>query len=141
MNKNLTKSIGAVIAGLVAVFVLSYGSDVVLVLLGVLPGGSLPMDGSVSLIMMIAAYRSLYNVLGCYITAKLAPDHPMRHALALGALGFALSIVGAIATAKMNLAPAWYAWALVVFALPCAWLGGKLFERKVALPLASQKGA
>ena len=51
----------------------------------------------------------------------------MKHALILGGIGVVLSAAGAIATADMNLAPAWYAWSLVAIALPAAWIGGKLF--------------
>jgi hypothetical protein len=36
----------------------------------------------------------------------------------------------------MNLGPAWYAWSLVVIALPVAWLGGKLYiaSNRKAIP-------
>ncbi len=83
------------------------------------------MYGSELLIITILAYRNTYNVVGGYIMARLAPNHPMGHALTGGALGFVLSIVGAIVA--RDLGPAWYAWTIVVLALPTAWLGGKLF--------------
>ncbi len=136
MNKNNFKSIGAFLAGLVATFVLSYATDAVLEATGVMPSGALPIYGSELLIGTILVYRNIYNVVGCYVAARLAPDHPMGHALALGAFGFVLSLLATIATWNMNLAPAWYSVTLVVFALPCAWLGGKLFElrsRQLAL--------
>ena len=126
MNKNIFKSIGAFLAGLVVIFVLSYGTDAVLSLAGVLHGGSLPMYGSEPLIISILVYRLVYSVVGCYVTARLAPNHPMSHAIALGIFGFIGSIAGAVA--GQGLAPAWYSWALVVFALPCAWLSGKVYE-------------
>jgi hypothetical protein len=52
----------------------------------------------------------------------------MMHALILGALGFAASLAGAVAMwNKMPaIGPKWYAVALVVLALPPAWLGAKL---------------
>ena len=37
-----------------------------------------------------------------------------------------LIVAGAIATIPMNLGPSWYPIALMVTALPCAWLGGVL---------------
>ncbi|MBI5964373.1 MAG: hypothetical protein HY863_12925 [Chloroflexi bacterium] len=127
---NILKSIGAVIAGFIAIFALSYGTDAVLEAAGILQdGASLPMRGSELLITAILVYRLAYSVVGCYIAARLAPSHPMRHALVLGALGLVGSIGGAIVAAQQSLGPAWYAWALVVFALPCAWLGGKLQTR------------
>jgi hypothetical protein len=53
----------------------------------------------------------------------------MRHTLIVGMIGTAISIGGAIATANMNLGPAWYAWMLAVLMLPTAWLGGLLYAR------------
>lgn len=127
MNKNTLKSIWAVLAGFIIVFALSYGTDFGLLAAGVLPKGGLPMYGSELLIITIIVYRSIYNVVGGYIMARLAPNHPMAHALTGGMIGFVLSLVGTIATRDMNLGPAWYAWAIVLVALPTAWLGGKLF--------------
>lgn len=126
MNKRIFQSIGAFIAGLVATFVLSYATDAVLEQLGVMPNGVLPMYGSELLIGTILVYRNIYNVMGSYIAARLAPNHPMRHALALGGFGFVMMILVTIATWNMSLGPAWYSLTLIVFALPSAWLGGKL---------------
>lgn len=50
--------------------------------------------------------------------ARLALNHPMGHVLTRGALGFVSSIVGAIIV--RDLVPAWYAWIIVVLALPTA---------------------
>ena len=73
------------------------------------------------------SYRVVYAVLGSYIAARFAPRNPMRHALILGAVGFVVSLIGAITAIPMNLGPAWFPIALVLTALPCAWLGGKLY--------------
>ena len=124
--KNILKSTGAVLAGFILTFVLSYGTDAVLGALGVIPTGPLPMYGSEPVIFMILVYRTIYNLVGAYLVARLAPSHPMRHALVIGGLGFLGSIAAAIAAP--NLGPAWYAWSIVATALPSAWLGGKLFE-------------
>jgi len=52
------------------------------------------------------AYRSVHMVLRSYIATRLAPNRPMKHALALGVVGFVVNILGAVATWNMNLAPA-----------------------------------
>ncbi|VVB90183.1 Uncharacterised protein [uncultured archaeon] len=124
--KNIFKSIRAILAGFVFVVILSLGTDYIMEATGVLPHGNLFV--STLLILTVIFYRGVYTVIGSYITARLAPNHPMRHVLTGGVIGLFLSIGGAIASANMNLGPAWYAWALVVLALPCAWVGGKLFE-------------
>jgi peptidoglycan/LPS O-acetylase OafA/YrhL len=87
------------------------------------------------LFLFATAYRIVYAVLGSYITARLAPDRPMTHALAGGVVGLLLSIVGAISTWKrVELGPHWYPLALVLTALPCAWIGGRIREKQVSRP-------
>ena len=75
-------------------------------------------------------YRVVYSVLGGYITARLAPDHPMRHVFVLAAIGFVLSLAGVFATWNLDLGPRWYPIALAVTAFPCTWLGGLWFCRR-----------
>jgi hypothetical protein len=67
-------------------------------------------------------------VVGSYIIARLAPDRPMGHALVGGAVGLVLSIFGAVVTWHRGPAfgPHWYPVALIVLAMPQAWLGGKI---------------
>ena len=122
---NIFKSIGAGLAGLIVGAALSFGTDALLEWRGILPYDNLNV--STTLVWIVLIYRSLFNVFGCYIVARLAPRNPMRHALTLGLIGTLLSIVGAISTAHMNLGPAWYAWTLAALSMPSAWLGGKLF--------------
>ena len=78
-----------------------------------------------ALFALATAYRTIFGVLGAYITARLAPSRPMMHALILGA---AAAAAGAIAMwDKMPaIGPKWYALVLIVLGLPTAWLGGKL---------------
>ena len=52
----------------------------------------------------------------------------MGHALLGGAIGMALGTAGATATWNKGLGPHWYPLALIVTALPSAWVGGKLRE-------------
>ena len=116
----------AILAGALTGIVLSLGTDVVLHVTGVFP----PWGQRVSdpLLLLATVYRSVYGVAGSYLTARLAPDHRMAHALWLGVLGCLVSLGGAVATWNAGPAfePHWYAVALVVLALPTAWLGGKL---------------
>ncbi len=124
MNKNIFKSIGAVVAGFIFIVVTHTGTDAILEGAGVLPKGNLFVGAG--LILIVIGYRAVFSLIGCYLTAKLAPQNPMKHALALGVIGVVLSAVGAIVAA--DLGPSWYAWTLVVISLPIAWLGGKLYE-------------
>ena len=128
--RNLGRSTGAIVLGFVAVVVLSLGTDEVLHLLKVYPPWGQPMFEP-RLNLLALSYRMVYSVIGSYIAARFAPRNPMRHAMILGAIGFVLSIPGAIIiTTHADLGPAWYPIALAVAALPCAWLGGALYQRK-----------
>jgi hypothetical protein len=124
----ILKSIGAVLAGILVGAVLSLGTDVVLHAARVFPAWDQP--ASHALLLLATAYRTIYSVAGSYITARLAPNRPMLHALVLGVLGLAVSIVGAAVTWNKGPAfgPHWYPVALVVLAMPQCWVGGKLYE-------------
>jgi hypothetical protein len=124
MNKNTLKSIGAVIGGLIFIMITHTATDAVLESAGILPKGHLHVG--TGLILFVVLYRLLWSMLGCYITAKIAPSAPMKHALILGVIGTVFSIAGAVVTMNMDLAPVWYGWMLAITALPAAWVGGKL---------------
>jgi hypothetical protein len=125
----MISSIGAVLAGFVAVVILSLGTDLALRAAGILP----PFDQRLpdALVLLATAYRTIYSIAGSYIAARLAPNRPMGHALALGVLGLIASTAGAIATWNGGPAyePKWYPLALIALAMPGAWAGGKLFGK------------
>jgi hypothetical protein len=122
---NILKSIGAVFAGMIFIVVTHTATDLVLEKLGIFPP---PAQGLHITWMLVTAtiYRSVFTVGGAYLTATLAPNRPLRHAIILGIIGVAVSTLGAIVTIPMKLGPPWYPIALVILALPCSWLGGKL---------------
>ncbi len=124
--RRVLRSIGAVLVGLLVIIIVTTATDSVMHATGVFPPAGEPMSNA--LWLLATAYRIVYGVAGSYIAARLAPDRPMRHALALGVIGLVLSIVGAVATWDRGLGfgPKWYPLALVVIAIPSAWLGGKL---------------
>lgn len=129
--RSIPRSVLAVLAGLFAVAVISLGTDQLFHELGVYPpwGQPMPEAGDNALAL---AYRTLYGVLGGYITARLAPNSPLRHALVLGFLSFVLSTVGAYFTiVTMDLGPDWYPLALVIVAIPATMVGGLLYQNKV----------
>ena len=123
------KSIGAVLGGMVTIVALSTGTDWLLERLGIFPP---PEQGLFIAWMLLLAlvYRSVYAVAGGYITAMLAPDRPMRHAIILGIIGVAASIVGTIV--GWDLSAHWYPILLIITSLPCTWIGGKLKTKTAA---------
>ena len=125
----LARSTGAILVGLIAVIALSIGTDQLLHALNVYPPWGEPMFDPV-LNLLALGYRCGYAVLGSYLAARFAPHAPMRHALTLGFVGLVLSAAGAVAAMNMHLGPNWYPIALVISALPCAWLGGALYRSR-----------
>jgi hypothetical protein len=121
------KSIGAILAGLITVVILSTLTDMVLEKIGFLQTDPFEYNAW-WLIVIVIIYRNVYSTAGSYIAARLAPNKSMRHAMILGFIGFVLSIVGTIV--MWDVPPHWYPITLVVLALPSAWLGGKLAAGK-----------
>ncbi len=130
--RTILRTIGAVVAGVVVIFIFSLGTDGVMHATGIFPPWFQAM--SRPLWLFSTAYRVVYGVMGGYVTARLAPNWPMGHALALGAVGVVLSLAGVVGTwnAGPEFGPKWYPLALVATALPCAWLGGKLRVKQLA---------
>ncbi len=135
--RRLGRSIGAVLAGMFVGIVLTLATDIVLHVAGVFPPWGQSMVGFDAALLLATAYRTVYGVGGSYLIARLAPDRPMQHALVGGVVGLAVSIVGAAVTWNRGPAfgPHWYPVALIVLALPTAWVGGKL--RLMQLHLSS----
>jgi hypothetical protein len=126
---NILKSIGAVLAGLVFILVTHLGVDRVLEAAGIFPPHEQGLHTPWMLILA-TAYRVLLSIVGCYITARLAPSKPVAHALVLGSIGVVGSLAGLSVAISQNLSPAWYPIGLAILSLPCAWVGGKLAERR-----------
>ena len=125
MNKNIFKSIGAILAGFIAVFILSVVTDLILEKTGFFPPQT--QIHAWWLLMIALIYRTIYTVIGGYITASLAPNHPIRHALILGILGLIFGTLGVIANLdKSTPSTLWYPIMIVVLSVPSVWFGGKL---------------
>ena len=129
--RNRGRSLAALLAGFVVVVVLSVGTDLALHGTGVFPPWGQPMSDA--LFLLATVYRTLYGIVGSYVTARVAPDRPMGHALAGGVLGLVVSTSGAVATwnAGPAFGPHWYPLALIATAMPCAWAGASLYLRQL----------
>ena len=126
-SASLWRSVGAIIVGALVGILLSLGTDLLLHAAGLLPVP--PQPASNAMLALATVYRTIYGILGSYICARLAPLLPMRHSIILGCLGLAANVAGTAAT--WNKGPAygshWYPIALILLALPTAWLGAKIF--------------
>jgi hypothetical protein len=124
--RQLLRSVGALLLGLIVVVILSLAADQAARTMGLLPPLDAPAPESGALVLPFA-YRSVIVVLGAYIVARFAPYAPMGHALVSGALGLVLSILGAVA--QWDLGSHWYPVAIVLTAVPYSWLGGVIHRK------------
>jgi hypothetical protein len=123
-TRNIGQSVAALAVGFVANVALSLGTDSGLHAMGIMP--ALDQPWSNAQLLGATTYRALYGVFSSYLVARLAPRRPLEHALIGGAIGMVLGTAGAAATWTRGLGPHWYPIALIVLALPTAWVGGKL---------------
>jgi MFS family permease len=123
----MARSIGAIIVGFVLIGVLSFGADMLMRNV-IMPWAYAP-DGSTQSLMVLVItmlYVAVFAIGGCYLTGRLAPSHPFRHAMILGGLGLLFNIAGTIAL--WNTVPPWYHILSLALVLPYAFVGGKLAE-------------
>jgi peptidoglycan/LPS O-acetylase OafA/YrhL len=130
-SRRILRRIGAVLAGFLVVAILDTSIDAILHATGVYPPLFQPMK--TSLWLLAIGYRTVDGITGGYVVARLAPDRPVAHALALGVIGVLLSAGAVVATWSKGpeFGPKWYPLTLVAIALPCALIGGLLRARQL----------
>ena len=122
----MKKSVLAVLAGLAVTIILSIVVDMIMYSTGAFPANGIDMtDANWS---TSTAYRIVIAIFGTWVTARLAPARPMKHALIAGGIGMVIATLGAVLAWNKGpeFGPHWYMLALVITALPCAWVGAKL---------------
>jgi hypothetical protein len=94
---SLLRSIWAFVAGFFTVALLSMATDTVLEALKVFPPIGQPQALLPWMLALALVYRTVFTVLGGYVTAALAPSNPMRHVRVLGVFGLFMAILGCVA--------------------------------------------
>ena len=124
------RSILAIVVGFVLTAALNLGTNQLLSRAApdLVPPPGTPNNNTTALVL-ICAYVAVYGILGCYVTARLAPSRPMLHALVLGALALAMSIPVTIQV--WNDTPAWFNLFNLAAVMPYAWIGGRIRERQL----------
>ncbi|PWT74823.1 MAG: hypothetical protein C5B59_10255 [Bacteroidetes bacterium] len=127
MKKTTLKSIGAILVGIAVGAILSIVTDQVFEKTGLMMRE--PFDSNPSwVIIVIIAYRTIYNIAGAFVTAKLAPGNPMKLVIILGILGLVASLTGTIV--MWHIPPHWYPITLAILSFPSAMFGGILAMKK-----------
>jgi hypothetical protein len=122
------RSIVAIVTGFIIIGALAQGTS--MLLMRTAPG-AFDANGrgtTAALELAMHAYVFAYATFGCWLTGRMAPNRPMRHALILGVLGLILNITGTAMT--WNTAPLWSHLLGVGLVMPAAYLGGLLAERR-----------
>ena len=123
------KSIWAVVAGVLVIVVVTTLVDIVLHATHVFPPMNQPIGDALA--VLATSYRIVISIGGAWLTARLAPAKPMKHAIVLGLVGTVLGLVGVVATRNLGLGPRWYPIVLAVLAIPQCWVGGRIYEMQV----------
>jgi len=124
----MVRSIIAIVVGFVLIGALSIGTDAALHAAGFFPPQGQPVTATGPLLLSLV-YVAVYAIFGCWLAARLAPSHPLRHALVLGVLGQVFTAFGI--SASWSLFPVWYSVISIVTVMPYAWLGGRLREMQL----------
>ena len=124
----MIRSILAIVVGFVLIGALSFGMDAVV-------RNFLPQEFSANgrvdnpaILLLTLGYVFIFAIMGCYLTGRLAPQNPMKHALILGVLGLIFNIIGTMS--QWDTAPSWYHIVALLMVMPAAWLGGRQAEIK-----------
>jgi len=122
------KNVWAVFAGFATVFILSVITDAILESLHILPPVTEPTAYVWWMLLIALIYRTVFAVVGGYVTAKLAPQNPMKHVKVLAVIGTVAATLGLLANLdKGNL---WYPLLLALLSYPSVWYGGNLATNK-----------
>ncbi len=119
------RSVWAVAAGVIFIVVVTTLVDIVMHATGIYPPWEQPIDDTLAL--LATSYRIVISIAGAWLTARLAPADPMKHAMILGYVGTLMGLVGLVATWNMGMGPRWYPIALAVLAIPQCWAGGTIY--------------
>jgi hypothetical protein len=130
-SRRIGASVGAVVAGFATTFALSTAIDAGLHATGVFPPLGVRMSDS--LFVLALGYRGLATIAGGWLTARLAPSSPMRHAAILAVVGTLAGLGGvAVSLTHPELGPLWYPVLLVATSVPCIFVGAWWRVRQLA---------
>src|SRR5258706_11580901 len=110
------KTVVAIIAGFVTVFILSVVTDFILESIHFFPGANHPEANVWWMLLIALIYRSVYAVLGGYLTALLSPKKAMRNVWILACIGFVFATLGLLG--NLDKGNVWYPLLLVILTIP-----------------------
>ncbi len=118
IDRRRARSVLAVFAGLLTTALLSLIVDDLFHRAGVFPPWGQSYFGTGPYVLAVT-YRSIFDVVGFLVAARLAPRHPSRHVVVLAAIGFTVGLLSIIPAVTAKLGPVWYPVALALMTFPC----------------------
>jgi hypothetical protein len=124
------RSILAIVVGFVLTGALNVGANALFAAVApeLAPRPGTPTTNT-GVLLVVSAYVAFFGILGCYVTARLAPSRPMLHALIMG--GLALAMILATTISAWNDAPVWFNVYNLLAVMPYAWIGGRIRETEL----------
>jgi hypothetical protein len=129
--RRVLRSIGAVLAGILANIVFVGAIDAALRAARVYPPMFEPMAEQQWALAL--SYRIIFAVVGGFLTAWLAVGRPMLHVVVLGSIETVLSLSFVLLNWNNPVfGPHWFGIIAVIMCLPCGALGGILHAKRAA---------
>jgi hypothetical protein len=132
--KSILHSIGAVIAGSLAIGIVSFIADFIISKITPDIFSIAGRSQHPALLALMAAYSVAFAAVGGYVTASLAPRAPMKHVIALAVL----ELMGGAGAAYQagDMLPRWFSAVVVILPVPAILLAGALKSRTSGPSLA-----
>lgn len=130
----MIRSIIAVVSGFVVIVIFALAADALLMRLvpsSFTDGGA---TRNSTLLIFALVYNFIFSAAGGYLTALIARRVELKHALALGALHFLLSLLSAVQFTET--APVWWHIAALALIIPAVVFGGylRVAQKRVSQP-------
>jgi hypothetical protein len=122
---SMLRSLVAVVLGIVVLLLTSFAIEAIA---DRLMGVTEEQPRSVAVRLVTMAYSFLCLAAGAYVTAWVAGRAPVRHALIMGVVQLALTVL--LIVSDPGFAPVWVWILTVVLVLPAAWCGGVIRARQ-----------
>ena len=126
------RSLGAILIAVALNFALALGIDQIFHLTGIYPPWGAPMPDAGDNLLALS-YRLLIQVFAGVVALRFAGYALGWHAVALGAVGLALGMLGAVqmTNGPVDYGPDWFPWAIAASAIPCTWLAYLIAKRRM----------
>lgn len=120
----------SIIVGIIAITILSTGTDAILEAAGFFPPPGQPFFDT-KLLLIATVYRVIYQVAGCYLASMIAKDRAKTAVWILGSFGAIMWLLGTFVFMP-GMGPIWYGIVGAALSIPSALIGEKLYRNRAS---------